>query len=286
MRNPENQDDLDTLLRSAATVRRDPLDEERTFVDVWSRVQASMRAGAAASDDAVQDRRLNLIADRELAARRRRRTAKVASVTLAVVVAGAGTAAAAEFLSTRTGEETTGWEVGAAGPGELLNLGGTDRRQVFEKVTADIPFAPGYEAQRDYSLDFFPVETDSRITESGLRSWTASNAICTWADAWVADDNSGDLAARETAAGTLAESVSWEPIQTFDEAHGEPDPMDPSTGVDSGAGGSYYGWLRPLAQAAQSGDRQGLLDAVAISHQCSPKVLPVISAASDYEGPR
>jgi hypothetical protein len=286
MSNLDPHDDLDTLLRNAATVQRDPAEEERTFADVWSRVQASMNTDAASPDDAVQDRRLNLIADREVAARRRRRAARLASVTLAVVVAGAGTAAAAEFLSTRTGEQTTGSDVQAAGPGELLNQGGTDRRQVFEEVTADIPFAPGYEAQRDYTLDFFPHESDSLITESSLRSWTASKAICTWADAWVADDDAGDVAARQAAAGTLAQSVSWEPIQTFDEVHGEPDPMDPSTGVDSGAGGSYYGWLRPLAQAAQSGDRQGVLDAVAISHQCSPEVLPVISTDPNYGGSR
>ncbi|MGY1747117.1 hypothetical protein [Blastococcus sp. SYSU D00695] len=285
MGDPDVHDDLDALLRSAATVQRDPAQEERTFADVWSRVQASINDGAATSDDAVHDRRLTLIADRELTARRRRRAAKVASVTLAVVVASAGTAAAA-FLSTRTGEELTGWEVGAGGSGEVLDLGGTDRRQVFEEVTADIPFAPGYEVQRDYALDFFPQDSDSTITESHLRSFTASNAICTWADAWVAYDNSADLAAREAAARTLAEAVSWEPVETFNEDHGQPDPMDPSTGVDSGAGGSYYGWLRPLVQAAQSGDRQGVLDAVAIGHQCSPEVLPVISTDPDYAGAR
>jgi hypothetical protein len=286
MSNPYAHDDLDPLLRSASTVQRDPADEERTFADVWSRVQASISTDAAGPDDAVRDRRLDLIADREVAARRRRRAARLASVTLAVVVAGAGTAAAAEFISTRTGEQTTGSDVQAAGPGELLNEGGTDRRQVFEEVTADIPFAPGYEAQRDYALDFFPHASDSRITESSLRSWTASNAICTWADAWVADDDAGDIAARQAATGTLVASVSWEPIQTFDEAHGEPDPMNPSTGVDSGAGGSYYGWLRPLGEAARSGDRQGVLDAVAISHQCSPEVLPVISTDPNYGGAR
>jgi hypothetical protein len=287
MRNPDSHDGLDALLRSAATVQRDRADEERVFSDVWSRVQASIDDdGAAPSGDAVQQRRLNLIGDREVAARRRRRAARLASVTLAVAVAGSGTAAAAAFIATRTGEETTGWEVQAGGPGELLNLGGTDRRQVFEEVIGDIPFAPGYEAERDYTLNSLPQESDSAITESHLRSRTASYAICTWADSWVAADSAGDAAAREAAAGMLAESVTWEPIQTFNEAHGEPDPMDPSTGVDPGAGGSYYGWLRPLVQAAQSGDRQGVLDAVAIGHQCSPEVLPVISTDAHYAGPR
>ncbi|MGY1855167.1 hypothetical protein [Modestobacter sp. SYSU DS0290] len=285
MRNLDSHE-LDAMLRHAATAQRTPAEEERIFSDVWSRVQTSIDEDSTPARDELQQRRLNLIGDREVAARRRRRAARVASVTLAVVVAGAGTAAAAEFLSTRTGEQSTGADVQIAGPGEFLNQGGTDRRQVYEEVTADIAFAPGYEAQRDYALEFFPHESDSAITESALRSFVAGNAICTWADAWVAGDNAGDITAREAAAAMLTGVVSWEPIQTFNETQGEPDPMDPSTGVDPSAGGSYYGWLRPLVQAAQSGDRQGILDAVAIAHRCSPEVLPVISTDPNYAGAR
>jgi hypothetical protein len=278
----KNQDshDLDVLLRSASPPSPDGAEEERIFSDVWSRVQASISDGAPIAGDSLQRRRLDLIADREKAARRRRRATRLASATLAVVVAGGGTAAAAEFLSTRTGEQTTGWEVGAAGPGELLNLGGTDRRRVFEDVTGDIPFATGYEAQREWALDFFPVESDSLITESGLRSWIAGNAICTWADAWVAADDAGDVAARTEAAGTLVDSVTWEPVLTFAEAHGEPSP------TEAGEGESYFGWLRPLARAAESGNRQGVLAAVVDGHGCSPDVMPVINAELHLDGPR
>lgn len=115
MRDPDSFD-LDVLLRSAATVQRDPAAEKRLFSDVWSRVQASIGDGAASSLDAAQQRRLNVIGDREVAARRRRRAARLASAALAVAVAGGGTAVAAEFISTRTGEELTGWEVEAGGP--------------------------------------------------------------------------------------------------------------------------------------------------------------------------
>jgi hypothetical protein len=275
MRNPDVHDDLDGLLRSAATVQRDPATEERTFADVWSRVQASMNDDTPASDDVVQEKRLNLIADREMTARRRRRAARLASAALAVAVAGSGTAAAA-FLSTRTGEELTGWEVGAGGSGEVLNLGGTDRRQVMEEVTADIPFPSGYEAQRNWSLNFYPAETDSAITESHLRSSIAGDAVCTWVDAWVAADNAGDVAARAEAAGTLMAAVSWEPFLTYAEDHGEPTP------ADSAERASYRWWLRPLADAAEAGNRQAVLDVVADSAACSYHVLPVIDAAPDY----
>ena len=243
MRDPDSFD-LDVLLRSAATGQRDPATDERLFSDVWSRVQTSIGDGAAGSPDAAQRRRLSVIGDREVAARRRRRAARLASAALAVAVAGGGTAVAAEFISTRTGEELTGWEVEAGGSGEVLNLGGTDRGQVFDEVTADIPFAPGYEPQRAWALEFFPHETDVAISEEFLRSWVVGNAVCTWADAWVAADNVGDVAARMAATIVLAEAVSWKDIVESD--------IPDATILGSGEHLSYRWWVRPLADAAQT----------------------------------
>jgi hypothetical protein len=274
MSNPESPR-LDAVLRSAAAVPPAAAEEERIFADAWSRVQASISDGDGAHGEWLQTRRLDLIADRERTARRRRRASRVASITLAVAVAGAGTAAAAEFISTRTGEETTGWEVGAAGPGELLNLGGTDRDEVFEQVVADIPFPAGYEAQRAWALDFYPREEDSAVTESRLRALVAGNAVCTWADAWVAADGAGDAAARTIATTTLAAAVTWEDIRTSD----IPDAA-PVRGTDQRR--SYWGWLPPLAEAAHAGDHQAVLDAVAGSYFCSYHVLPVIDADPGY----
>ena len=273
MRDPDSSE-LDALLRSAAPVQRDPAEEERVFADVWSRVQASMHDGAA-TGDALQQRRLDLIGDREVAARRRRRATRLASAALAIAVAGGGTAVAAEYIATRTGEEVSASEREPGGFGEVFNMGGTDRTQVFEEETADIPFAPGYEAQRAYALEFFPRETDVAMLESALRSWMARNAVCTWADAWVAADNAGDIPARMGASEVLAESITWEDIRVND----HPDVMNhPRTGEMR----SYNGWIPPLAEAAQAGDRAGVLDAVAYSAACSYHVLPVIDRAPDY----
>ena len=270
--------ELDALLRGAAPLQPGAGAEERVFADVWARVQTSMADGESTPAEVLHGRRLDLIADRELAARRRRRTARLASATLAVVVAGGGTAAAAEFLSTRTGDELTGWEVEAGGSGEVLNLGGTDRSQVFAEVTADIPFAPGYDAQRTWALEFFPRETDSRISEEHLRSWVSGAAVCTWADAWVAADTAGDTAARTAAAGMLAEAASWPDIVEAD----VPDAII----TEAGEHLSYRWWVRPLGDAAVSGDRVAVLDTVASSTSCGPDVLPAITAAPDHAGPR
>lgn len=274
MRHPDDPG-LDALLRSAGPAGRDPAEEERLYSDVWSRVQAAMDDDGAPGVDTVQQRRLGLIGDREVAARRRRRAARLASATLAVAVVGAGTAAAADYLATRTGTENTGWEVEAGGSGEVLNMGGSDRSQVFDEITADIPFPPGYEAQRTWALEFFPRETDSAISTEFLRSWVAGNAVCTWADAWIASDTAGDLPARAAAGAVLQETVSWPDIVESD----SPDAIITGTGEHL----SYRWWVRPLAEAAASGDRAAVLDAVAQSTGCSYQVLPVIDAAPDYE---
>lgn len=94
MRDPDGSD-LDALLSSAAPVRRDAAEEERLFADVWSRVHPSMTDGGAGTPgDTAQERRLTLIGDREVSARRRRRAARLASTALAVAVAGGGTSSA------------------------------------------------------------------------------------------------------------------------------------------------------------------------------------------------
>jgi hypothetical protein len=266
--------DLDALVRSAAPVQPDRATEEAVYADVWARLETAMDDGAPV--DARQERRLHLIVDRELSARRRRRAARLASATLAVVVAGGGTAAAATgFLSTHTGSPATGINAAAAGSGEMLNMGGTDREQVFDEVTADIPFPPGYEAQREYSLHFYPPEADVEISTEYLRSGLAGDAVCTWADAWVAADTAGDAAARTAAAGVLAEAVSWPDIVDMD--------FPEATITATGEHLSYRWWVRPLADAAGAGDRAGVLDTVAHSTACSYHVIPVIDAAPDYE---
>jgi hypothetical protein len=275
MTQPPDGDTLDALLRSAAPRPLDAATQDHVVAAAWARLHASIGGAAADPGDELQQRRSDLLADREIAARRRRRTARIASVTLAVAVAGAGTAAAADFISTHTGQHTSGWEVDAAGPGELLNMGGDDRAAVFDELTADIPFAPGYEDERAWALDFFPAETDVRMTDSTLRSWMAGLAVCTWADAWVAADDAGNGAAQDAAATVLAEAVEWEDITAND---------DPDAHItESGEHLSYRWWVRPLAAAAGAGDRAALMDVVAHSATCGYQVIPVIDASSDYE---
>lgn len=268
-------DELDELLATGA--RPVPTgDDARAVADeVWARLRLRMDDAeprpAAAS--AGEDQR-RLLARDQMAARRRRRPTRVASITLAVVLAGAGTAAAADYLATRTGEETVGWEQDAAGRGELLNPAGTDRAEVFDQVTADIVFPPGYEAARQYELDFYPAESYSRVTEGVLRSNLARAAVCSWADAWVAADDTDDLAARDAATAVLSGALAWTDIVEND--------FPDATLYPDGTSRSYNGWIPPLVTAASAGDRRAVLVGVADSNACSPEVIPVIDADPDY----
>lgn len=269
-----DDDKLDQLLENAGAISRTSADQDAVFADVWARVATSRGDEQPTDAVVVQLRRLDVLADREKAARRRRRVTRLASATLAVVVAGGGAAAAADYLSTRTGQQNTGWQVQAGGSGEVLNLGGTDRDQVFDEVTGDIPFAPGHEAAQQWVTDFYPRESTSLISTQFLRNWFSGNAVCTWADAWVAADTAGDVAARDAATGTLAASVSWPDIVAND--------FPDATIYPSGEARSYYGWLPPLVAAVQAGDHQGVLDAIAGSTACSYQVIPAIDADQDY----
>src|SRR3954451_16703820 len=82
---------LDAVLRNSAPRSLEGEAADRVATAAWERVHAAMGTGPGGSGDEFQQRRLDLIADRQTAVRRRRRMARVASVTLAVAVAGAGT---------------------------------------------------------------------------------------------------------------------------------------------------------------------------------------------------
>src|SRR5680860_1276677 len=168
------------LLHSAAGDPLDAAEAERVFAEVWSRVQADVARGGGVVEDDFERRRLDVIAKAQVASRRRRQLVRGVSLTTAVVLAGGGVAAAADFIAARTGERTTGWEVDAAGPGEVLNAGGTDYPQVLREITADIPFAPGWEHERDVALNGFYLapEAGSSVTEGAVRATVTDYAVC------------------------------------------------------------------------------------------------------------
>lgn len=177
---------LDELLRNAAGDELlDSTAADQLLADVWSRLQLAV-ADDRALDVVRSRRRLDVIASAETAARRRRRLVRGVSLGVALAIAGGGTAAAATYIAARTGKHTTGWQVSAAGPGEILNMAGSNYRQVVRRITAAIPFAPGWEHDRDLALSggYLAPEPDSVITTSAVRGHVTNYAVCSWAAYW------------------------------------------------------------------------------------------------------
>lgn len=274
-------DELDRLLRAAGPA---PVSGDAVFADVWARVSTAVDEdgtdlrGDAGDVESLDRARARVLLDRDQSARRRKRVNRLATAALVLAVASGGTAAAAEFISARTGQSLSGWEIGAGGSGEVIDRGGDDLSAVVDAETADIPFPAGYDAQRDFALAFYvPAEDGSAITASHLRSAIAGAAVCSWTDVWVASNVTGDTATQDAAADQLRAAVSWEPFLTFAVDHQEPAPAE-STAVQD----SYRWWLRPLAEAATAGERQEVLDLVAESATCTYQLIPVIDADPDY----
>ncbi|WP_328294049.1 hypothetical protein OG218_15135 [Kineococcus sp. NBC_00420] len=277
----------DIYERAWEAIRAGMAEEHRT-ADATGGRNAESTAGTAgtagtARPAQVAARRLDVIAAADARARRRRRVARTSAITTAVLLAGAGTAAASTYLATRTGQHTSGWQMQAAGSGELLNLEGDDRVQVMRELIADIPYAPGYEDLREAEpvTGSLRSEKNAQVSDSAARAWVARDAICTWADAWVAADSSRDRVARDAATAALAGSLQWPAVREVD-----PDPSPTGYLGDEGVGSpTQFGWVPGIVTAAQGGQRQAVLDAVAHDYSCFPEYTPAMNEDPDYAGP-
>ncbi|WP_432537795.1 hypothetical protein [Kineococcus arenarius] len=282
--------DLDDLLRSTAPPPLTRQQQETAFTHAWNSVMASRTSTPASASTDLQHewsvrqaRRLDVVTAQQVRARRQRRLARAGAITLAVALAGTGTAAAATYLAARTGERTSGWEATAAGPGEVLRQDGSDYVDVARQLTADIPVAPGHQAQSEaqFNVGALAPRADTQISTSALRAQVAQNAICTWADAWIAADATGDTAARRAAADTLTASLTWSAVTDVD-------PSPSPTGAPGDAGAqteTRFGWLPAITAAAVAGDHRAVLDAVTDSGRCNPQLTPALNTDPAYRGP-
>lgn len=282
---PLNAAAVEDIYERAWEAIRAGMAEEQRMADATGRPGAASTASRVGTGGTAQvaARRLDVIAAADARARRRRRVARTSAIMTAVLLAGAGTAAAGTYLATRTGQHNTGWQVQAGGGGELLNLDGDDRVQVMRELIADIPYAPGYEHLREAEpvTGSLRSEEDAQVSDSAARAWVARDAICTWADAWVAADTSRDRAARDAATAALAESLQWPAVRAVD-----PDPSPTGYLGDEGVGTpTQFGWVPAIVAAAQGGQRQAVLNAVAQDYSCFPKYTPAMNADPDYAGP-
>lgn len=213
--------------------------------------------------------------------RSRRRAGMVAGVVAGSLVVG-GAAAATGLLHAHTGRYTHGWEVQAGGPGEELDMDAPDYPAVLRSIVADIPFAPDYGSYRTYTITVLlaphPAGGPEAITTSTARGIVADQAICSWADSWVAADRARRHAARARATRALTGALHWRAVLDLD-PHPSPDGARRDGG---GTAPTRFGYLPGLGAAARDGDERGVIEAVAPpgGTQCVPKQLRAIERPS------
>jgi hypothetical protein len=84
----------------------------------------------------------------------RPRGALAGVIAFAVLSAGVAVAARQLFVPTHTGEYPPKGMIEGGGPGELLNLDGTDFHQIALQISSDIPYPAGYGSWRDSVISF------------------------------------------------------------------------------------------------------------------------------------
>ncbi len=173
-------------------------------------LDAALSEAAAVSDrqldsDEVRGAISALVAARKPRAQRSHRGARrVAGVTVALLVVGAGVAAAGGFPGLHTGqfglpgmtENDTSEYLRAASP-EVVGL-----MTGYEQET---PLAPGYSLAPVIAR----IQNIGLIQADGLRGAVALYSACTWDQSWVRAHSSGDTAAEATALAALRAVPNW-----------------------------------------------------------------------------
>ena len=198
----------------------------------------------------------------------RRSGRRVATVAVALTLGAAGTAVAADYISTHTGQHASGADVEIGGPGELLRLDGTDLADVTAQVVADIPFPadPARKAVVLAAKDFASVPIDEQgaaplASTGAVRAAYARLSVCAFADAYGAAPPGS--VARTTAAHGLRDLLASSAVRDVD-----PNPSPAGHAGDQGPTATLFGYLPAVAAAAESGDLAGLKTAVAQTGYC------------------
>lgn len=192
-----------------------------------------------------------------------------ATLATAVAVLGGGTAAAAGFLASHTGEVNSGWQVQAGGPGENLRRDGSDFPQVLREATADIPFPADAARTRALASRDFSHDSGVLVSTGAARASAASWAVCSWVQEW-ATALPFDPARAATAAKVLDSAPTWPAVKAVD-----PNPSMTGYTDDQGENTpTQFGWLMPLLDGVHAGSVTQVVEASQTNGYCRPDQAP------------
>jgi hypothetical protein len=195
----------------------------------------------------------------------RPRAALAGIAAFALLGAGVAVAATQLFVPTHTHEYPPKGMIVGGGPGELLNMDGTDFRQIALKMSSDIPYPAAYGSWRDYviSMEYQTqchprgptgrCEWTPRVPAGQLHGAFAASAFDAWVLDWRHDMMTGRQAAAARDARVISGALHWKAVTDWD--------PHPSTSVPGDGGTTHpstFGWMIPFIQAVGAGYLAGV----------------------------
>jgi hypothetical protein len=196
---------------------------------------------------------------RRFASRPRAALAGVAA--FALLAAGVAVAATQLFVPTHTHEYPPKGMIVGGGPGELLNLDGTDFRQIALQISSDIPYPAGYGSWRDSVISSeYQTQQDvclpgpspgckPKVPAGQLHGALAASAFCAWVLDWRHDMMTRRQAAAAAESRVISGALRWKAVTAWD--------PHPSMSVPGDMGTTHpseFGWMIPFIQAVRTGD--------------------------------
>jgi hypothetical protein len=194
-----------------------------------------------------------------------RQRAAVAGFAAFLLSAGVAVAATQLFIPTHTHVYPPTAMITGGGPGELLNVDGTNFRQIALQISSDIPYPAGYASWRDSVISSeYQQQQDAclpgpspgcipKVPAGQLHGAFAATAFDAWVLDWRHDMMAGQRTAAEYDAGVISGVLNWNAVTDWD--------PHPSTSVPGDMGTTHattFGWMIPFIQAVAAGDVAGV----------------------------
>jgi hypothetical protein len=201
--------------------------------------------------DAIGETIVNLPRREGHPSRRRRLPRPRTAIVVAAVVgslAGGTALATGLFVPTYTHKYPPKWAVIGAGPGQILNIHGTDFHRIAAQLGAATPYPAGYASWRAFVV---PMETtnDWRIPSGQLRGEFAMSAICAWLIDWRDAMLHHDRPRATHDVSVLSGALHWPAVIAWD-----PHPKASVPGDGGTHHPSTFGWAIPYIAAVKAGD--------------------------------
>ena len=161
-------------------------------------------------------------------------------------VCGGVAAASGIFVNAHTHAYNHGWQLRAGGPGENLNLAGTNLVEVGVHVSAGIPYPSGYANWRTYAIKRSgPTRCPSLsvpgckvlMSTSMINAGVARSAFAAWVLDWRSAKLTGNVDHARQAAAVIAKAPRWRATTDLGPAYDA----------------EYFEWMNSFVRAVATG---------------------------------